>query len=73
MQRGLLNPRQYSPLRECTARIIDIAKRKGITFFLIGHVTKEGVIAGPKVLEHMVDVVISFEGKELFFQDIAGR
>jgi len=59
-------PGSIAQLRECTARIIDIAKRKGITFFLIGHVTKEGVIAGPKVLEHMVDVVISFEGEKSF-------
>lgn len=59
-------PGSIVQLRECTARITEIAKRRGITFFLIGHVTKEGVIAGPKVLEHMVDVVLSFEGEKSF-------
>lgn len=59
-------PGSIVQLRECTARITDIAKRSGIAFFLIGHVTKEGVIAGPKVLEHMVDVVLSFEGEKSF-------
>lgn len=59
-------PGSVVQLRECTARITDIAKKGNITFFLIGHVTKEGVIAGPKVLEHMVDVVISFEGEKSF-------
>lgn len=52
-----------SQLRECTAAIIQIAKAKSISFFLIGHITKEGVIAGPKVLEHMVDTVLQFEGE----------
>lgn len=59
-------PGSVAQLRECTARITEIAKSSGITFFLIGHVTKEGVIAGPKVLEHMVDVVLSFEGEKSF-------
>ena len=49
-------------LREVTARLVDIAKQRGIALFLIGHVTKEGAIAGPKVLEHLVDTVLSFEG-----------
>lgn len=52
-----------SQLRECTSAIIQIAKAKSISFFLIGHITKEGVIAGPKVLEHMVDTVLQFEGE----------
>lgn len=59
-------PGSVVQLRECTAFINDIAKRDQITFFLIGHVTKEGLIAGPKLLEHMVDVVISFEGEKGF-------
>jgi len=49
-------------LREATVRLIEIAKRERIALFLIGHVTKEGVLAGPKVLEHLVDTVLSFEG-----------
>ena len=55
------SPGSVSQLRESTAAIIQIAKAKNISFFLIGHITKEGVIAGPKVLEHMVDTVLQFE------------
>ncbi len=51
-----------SQLREVTARLVDHAKAYGIGVFLIGHVTKEGAIAGPKVLEHLVDTVLAFEG-----------
>jgi DNA repair protein RadA/Sms len=50
-------------LREVTARLVDLAKARGIALFLIGHVTKEGAIAGPKLLEHLVDTVIAFEGE----------
>ncbi len=50
-------------IRECAARLIEVTKRLGTPLFLVGHVTKEGAIAGPKVLEHMVDVVISVEGE----------
>jgi DNA repair protein RadA/Sms len=57
------SPGSISQLRESTAAIIQIAKAKNISFFLIGHITKEGVIAGPKVLEHMVDTVLQFEGE----------
>ena len=49
-------------LREVTARLVDLAKVRGLALFLIGHVTKEGSIAGPKVLEHLVDTVLAFEG-----------
>ena len=62
-------PDSVSQLRECTAKIIEIAQKMEKAVFLIGHVTKEGTIAGPKVLEHMVDVVIYFEGKELLLSD----
>ncbi len=55
-------PGSIAQLREATARLIDLTKRLDIPLFLIGHVTKEGVIAGPKVLEHMVDTVLYFEG-----------
>lgn len=51
-----------SQIRECTNILMDIAKNKNITVIVIGHVTKDGNIAGPKVLEHMVDTVIYFEG-----------
>lgn len=49
-------------LREVTARLVDLAKARGSAVFLIGHVTKEGAIAGPKLLEHLVDTVLAFEG-----------
>ncbi|MGN0015111.1 MAG: DNA repair protein RadA [Candidatus Gastranaerophilaceae bacterium] len=51
-----------SQIRECTNVFTDIAKSKNITTIIIGHVTKDGNIAGPRVLEHMVDVVLHFEG-----------
>jgi DNA repair protein RadA/Sms len=50
-----------SQLRECAARLVGYAKRSGTAVLLIGHVTKEGIIAGPRVLEHMVDAVLYFE------------
>lgn len=49
-------------IRETTAELLQIAKTNGITIFVVGHVTKEGAIAGPKILEHMVDTVLYFEG-----------
>ena len=51
-----------SQVRECTAFITNLSKKKGIISFIVGHVTKEGTIAGPKVLEHIVDAVFQFEG-----------
>ncbi|WP_109833295.1 DNA repair protein RadA [Reichenbachiella versicolor] len=51
-----------SQVRECTAELLQFAKTSNIPVFLIGHITKEGTIAGPKVLEHMVDTVLQFEG-----------
>lgn len=59
-------PGTVSQIKECTQRIIQFAKKNGITFFIVGHVTKEGVIAGPRLLEHMVDTVIYFEGERKF-------
>ena len=53
---------RVSQIRECTNVLMRIAKQKNVTTIVIGHVTKEGNIAGPKVLEHMVDCVINFEG-----------
>ncbi|MBL7773650.1 MAG: DNA repair protein RadA [Chitinophagaceae bacterium] len=55
-------PGSVSQVRECTAEIIRFAKETHTPVFIIGHITKEGTIAGPKVLEHMVDVVLQFEG-----------
>jgi DNA repair protein RadA/Sms len=55
-------PGSVSQVRECAAQLMGLAKGTSTSVFLIGHVTKEGQIAGPKVLEHMVDTVLSFEG-----------
>ena len=55
-------PGSVSQVRESTASLLQMAKGYGIAFFIIGHVTKEGVVAGPRVLEHMVDTVLYFEG-----------
>ncbi len=55
-------PGSVSQVRECAARLMTLAKSKGLAVFLIGHVTKDGSLAGPRVLEHMVDTVLSFEG-----------
>lgn len=56
-------PGSVSQVRECTSHFMRIAKTKGIAIFLVGHVTKEGSIAGPRLLEHMVDAVLYFEGE----------
>ena len=55
-------PGAVAQVRECAAQLTRAAKRAGIALFLIGHVTKEGAIAGPRVLEHIVDTVLYFEG-----------
>jgi len=55
-------PGSVSQVRESTVRLMLMAKKTGIPIFLVGHVTKEGAIAGPKLLEHMVDTVLYFEG-----------
>ncbi|OIQ28962.1 MAG: DNA repair protein RadA [Crocinitomix sp. MedPE-SWsnd] len=56
------SPGSISQIRECTAELLRFAKESGTPVFLIGHITKEGSLAGPKVLEHMVDTVLVFEG-----------
>jgi DNA repair protein RadA/Sms len=56
-------PGSVSQVRECTAELMRIAKTQNIAIFLVGHVTKEGQIAGPRILEHMVDTVLYFEGE----------
>ena len=55
-------PGSVSQVRESTGVLMQIAKTQNITIFIVGHVTKEGVVAGPRVLEHMVDTVLYFEG-----------
>src|SRR5919201_434606 len=56
-------PGSVSQLRECALRFMQVAKSSGTAVFLVGHVTKDGAIAGPKVLEHMVDTVLYLEGE----------
>ena len=56
------SPGSVSQIRECAARLLQYAKERNTPVILIGHITKEGSIAGPKVLEHIVDVVLQFEG-----------
>ena len=56
-------PGSISQVKEVTARLMYLAKNKNITTIVIGHVTKDGVIAGPRILEHMVDIVIYIEGE----------
>jgi len=58
-----LVPGSLGQLRECTAEFVRLAKNKDFACFLVGHVTKEGTLAGPRVIEHMVDVVLYFEGE----------
>lgn len=57
-------PGSITQIRECTAMLLRLAKQSGIPIILIGHITKEGSLAGPKILEHMVDAVIQFEGDQ---------
>ncbi|WP_456430766.1 DNA repair protein RadA [Thermosulfuriphilus sp.] len=56
-------PGSVAQVRECTARILEFIKSRQTALFIIGHVTKEGAIAGPRVLEHLVDTVLYFEGQ----------
>jgi DNA repair protein RadA/Sms len=56
-------PGSVSQVRECAGRLMSYAKKTGVPTFMVGHVTKEGSIAGPRVLEHMVDTVLYFEGE----------
>jgi len=55
-------PGSLSQIRECTYRLQQVAKQSGVTIILVGHITKEGDIAGPKLMEHIVDVVLNLEG-----------
>lgn len=58
------SPGSISQVRDCTASLLRIAKERGIAIGIVGHVTKDGNVAGPKILEHMVDVVLYFEGEK---------
>ena len=57
-------PGSISQVKDCTMQLLQLSKSSGITVFVVGHVNKEGAIAGPKVLEHMVDCVLYFEGEQ---------
>jgi DNA repair protein RadA/Sms len=56
------SPGSVTQIRECAATLLKVAKTLNIAIFIIGHITKDGAIAGPKILEHIVDVVLQFEG-----------
>ncbi|WP_296815660.1 DNA repair protein RadA [Brevundimonas sp.] len=56
-------PGSVTQVRACAGELVRLAKRKGVAIVLVGHVTKEGQVAGPRVVEHMVDAVLSFEGE----------
>ncbi len=63
-------PGTPTQIRESTLRIVELAKTYDISFFIVGHITKDGKVAGPKLLEHMVDAVLNFEGEEGLFYRI---
>jgi DNA repair protein RadA/Sms len=66
-------PGSVGQVRECAAQLMRLAKTTGISVFLVGHVTKEGMLAGPRVLEHMVDTVLYLEGdRHQFFRILRG-
>ena len=63
-------PGSVTQIRETTLKIIELAKSREISFFIVGHITKDGKVAGPKLLEHMVDAVVQIEGEENNFYRI---
>jgi len=63
-------PGSVGQVRECTMQLMRLAKDKGVCIFIVGHVTKEGVLAGPRLLEHIVDTVLYFEGERHQFYRI---
>ena len=56
------SPGSVAQVRECAHRLVRLAKERGVADLLVGHVTKDGSLAGPRVLEHVVDTVLSFDG-----------
>ncbi len=63
-------PGSVSQVRECTMQLMKLAKDRGVSIFIVGHVTKEGILAGPRLLEHIVDTVLYFEGERRQFYRI---
>ena len=63
-------PGTVSQIKEGTSKFMKISKKMGISTFVVGHVTKEGSLAGPKMLEHMVDTVLYFEGERYNLIDL---
>ncbi|MGX6591364.1 DNA repair protein RadA/Sms [Cetobacterium ceti] len=63
-------PGTPTQIKESTLKIVELAKKYDVSFFIVGHITKEGKVAGPKLLEHMVDAVFQFEGEEGLFYRI---
>ena len=59
-------PGTVTQIRECTSELMQVAKKRHCTVMIVGHITKEGVIAGPKILEHIVDAVLQFEGERSY-------
>jgi len=64
------SPGSISQVRECAAALLKFAKQSGTPVLLIGHITKDGTIAGPKILEHIVDTVLQFEGDQHYMYRI---
>lgn len=65
------SPGSLSQIRECAASLLRYAKSGGVSILLIGHITKEGSLAGPKVLEHIVDTVLQFEGDQKLIRQVS--
>ena len=64
------SPGSVTQVRECAATLLRFAKTSGVPVILIGHINKEGTLAGPKILEHIVDTVIQFEGDQHYMYRI---
>lgn len=67
------SPGSVAQVKECTLALMHLAKGMGVTVFVVGHINKEGSLAGPKVLEHMVDCVLHFEGRSTIPTVFCGR
>ena len=66
-------PGSVGQVREAAARLLRVAKEQGVATVLVGHVTKDGAVAGPRVLEHLVDCVLQFEGDRYHAHGSCGR
>jgi len=67
------SPGSVTQVRECTNALLRLAKARGIPIFIVGHVTKSGAIAGPRIMEHMVDTVLYLEGERFRLPPVAQR